>query len=312
MKLEVGKTYTYKNTRKIVKGTQFKGKQSVERKVKYVGSEGDKEVFETDSGSELLVHKSDIDSTISREPIDWFTMNGKHIPIYEGESKEDAYSRAVAQHNEDIKNKQISENQKQAENADGKGMQSNDKIGKDIAKYANDTYGLKWSSSAKKLDSGLQKSLLEQYERVHKEFPEISDIVKSVTVTNGKTDMGLVQGGTKDGTLVISSDFMKYDMNNPWKVGSGLVTDYQHQFFTHELGHAIARAIGANAEFKVFNNANVSSSDLSKISEYANDNNDSEKFAEAVSDYFIHGNKANNASISVVKSARQLLDSKKK
>ncbi|MBP5423827.1 MAG: hypothetical protein J6Y78_15430 [Paludibacteraceae bacterium] len=41
----------------------------------------------------------------------WFTMNGKHVPIFDGESKEDAVKRSVANNNEDIKNKQIAQAQ---------------------------------------------------------------------------------------------------------------------------------------------------------------------------------------------------------
>lgn len=42
-------------------------------------------------------------------------MNGHHIPIYEGESKQDAINRSIAKKNEDIKERQIAENKKQAD-----------------------------------------------------------------------------------------------------------------------------------------------------------------------------------------------------
>lgn len=44
----------------------------------------------------------------------WFTMNGKHIPIFEGESQKDATNRAIAKANEDKKNKDIARNQASA------------------------------------------------------------------------------------------------------------------------------------------------------------------------------------------------------
>ena len=51
-----------------------------------------------------------------KEPKDWITVNGKHVPIYDGESKQDAYNRAVAKQNEETKTKQIKEsNTKQKE-----------------------------------------------------------------------------------------------------------------------------------------------------------------------------------------------------
>ena len=52
-----------------------------------------------------------------REPSGWFTMNGRRIPIFEGESKADAVNRAVAKANADTKNRQIAENNRQSNNA---------------------------------------------------------------------------------------------------------------------------------------------------------------------------------------------------
>ena len=52
---------------------------------------------------------------MAREIVDWFTMNGKHIPIYEGESKQDAVNRSIANSNEDKKSAQISKSTEQAD-----------------------------------------------------------------------------------------------------------------------------------------------------------------------------------------------------
>ena len=52
-----------------------------------------------------------------KEPKAWITVNGQHIPIYDGESRQDAYNRAVAKHNEDVKQKQIDANKKQSDDA---------------------------------------------------------------------------------------------------------------------------------------------------------------------------------------------------
>jgi len=51
-----------------------------------------------------------------RKIVDWFTMNGKHVPIYEGESKQDAVNRSIVNDNEDKKSAQISKNKAQADN----------------------------------------------------------------------------------------------------------------------------------------------------------------------------------------------------
>ena len=55
----------------------------------------------------------------------WFTMNGNHIPIYEGETTRDAMNRAVAKMNEDKKNEQIKKNKEQADKLNGKSEESN-------------------------------------------------------------------------------------------------------------------------------------------------------------------------------------------
>ena len=46
-----------------------------------------------------------------KEPVGWVTVNGKHVPIFEGESKEDAVARSIST-NEDKKNEQIAKNKK--------------------------------------------------------------------------------------------------------------------------------------------------------------------------------------------------------
>lgn len=51
---------------------------------------------------------------MSREIKDWVTVNHKHIPIYEGESKQDVVHRVIAKDNENKKQKDIERNQKEA------------------------------------------------------------------------------------------------------------------------------------------------------------------------------------------------------
>ena len=55
-----------------------------------------------------------------REIKAWITINHKHIPLYEGESKQDAYNRAIAKDNEDKKKADIEQNKKQADKLNGK------------------------------------------------------------------------------------------------------------------------------------------------------------------------------------------------
>ena len=59
-------------------------------------------------------------SNMAREVVDWFTMNGKHIPIFEGESKQDAINRSVADRNEAKKAVDIARNKQVADELNGK------------------------------------------------------------------------------------------------------------------------------------------------------------------------------------------------
>ena len=61
MILVTGQKYLYANTIKVGRQCKKTKKQEV---VTYIGSEDNKEVFQKESGTELLVHKSDIDKFI--------------------------------------------------------------------------------------------------------------------------------------------------------------------------------------------------------------------------------------------------------
>ena len=61
MRLALNQKYLYSNIAKI--GRQCK-RTKKEEIVTYIGSEDDKEIFQKESGTELLVHKSDIDKFI--------------------------------------------------------------------------------------------------------------------------------------------------------------------------------------------------------------------------------------------------------
>ena len=55
-----------------------------------------------------------------REPITWITVNGNHIPVYEGESRQDAFNRYKVEKSDREKREQIALNKAQANNAKGK------------------------------------------------------------------------------------------------------------------------------------------------------------------------------------------------
>ena len=63
MKLIKGNKYTYTNTVRVGRTCKRMTKQQT---VVYIDTEGNKEVFETESGTEILLHKDDIDKLISK------------------------------------------------------------------------------------------------------------------------------------------------------------------------------------------------------------------------------------------------------
>ena len=56
----------------------------------------------------------------TKEVKDWITVNGQHVPIFEGESKNDAVNRAIAKINEDKKESDIKKNKEQADKLNNK------------------------------------------------------------------------------------------------------------------------------------------------------------------------------------------------
>ena len=58
---------------------------------------------------------------------EWITVNGRHILIGAGESREEAINRAIANKNADKKNEQIAKNQEQADKLNGKQSMTMDK-----------------------------------------------------------------------------------------------------------------------------------------------------------------------------------------
>lgn len=61
MELISGQKYLYSNIVKVGRQCKKTKKQEI---VTYIGSEDNKEVFQKESGAELLLHKSDIDKLI--------------------------------------------------------------------------------------------------------------------------------------------------------------------------------------------------------------------------------------------------------
>lgn len=52
---------------------------------------------------------------MSAKVVDWITVNGQHVPLLEGDSKEGAVNRAIAKFNSDKRDSDIQKNKEQAE-----------------------------------------------------------------------------------------------------------------------------------------------------------------------------------------------------
>lgn len=62
MELIQGNKYLYKNTVRVGRTCKRTTKQQV---VVYIGTEGNKQVFETESGTEILLHNDDVKNLIN-------------------------------------------------------------------------------------------------------------------------------------------------------------------------------------------------------------------------------------------------------
>lgn len=101
---------------------------------------------------------------MSKEPIGWITVHGKHVPLFEGESKSDAISRVFdskqsADSEKSEKEKQISENEKEADklNSESSTQSIHKRAVKELndSKYEDGTYDIT-TKKAVSFDDGYQ------------------------------------------------------------------------------------------------------------------------------------------------------------
>ena len=65
---------------------------------------------------------------MAKEVKQWITINGKHVPIYDGESQQDAYNRTVAKDNEDTKERQIAKRTAEIAQLNPNGKEARDEV----------------------------------------------------------------------------------------------------------------------------------------------------------------------------------------
>lgn len=93
---------------------------------------------------------------MAREVSEWITVNGRHVPVFSGESKEDAFNRSVAKDAEDKKQREIAKNKEIADKLNGKSASKNEKDPKTglykSTKEKIDAY------TSKELDDAMEKN----------------------------------------------------------------------------------------------------------------------------------------------------------
>ena len=136
---------------------------------------------------------------MAREVVGWYTWNGRHYPIFEGESKSDAHNRVVAKNNEDTKERQISKSKEQADKLNGKAVIKHEhpsskqtdnakrdeeerkqraKEERDKIKSKDDMAQFMYGESYDKLGEGLKKNVDKGYSEVLAEREKPSEETK--------------------------------------------------------------------------------------------------------------------------------------
>ena len=106
-----------------------------------------------------------------REPKYWITVNGKHVPIYDGESKQDAYNRAIKSEEEKAKSSEkgrmingkfYTEKELKNMTLDQMREMMGGSLGSDKFKSDSNKDVTKYSFSSEKSLSDIEKDWLEQ------------------------------------------------------------------------------------------------------------------------------------------------------
>lgn len=108
-----------------------------------------------------------------REIKDWITVNGKHIPIFDGESKQDAINRSIAKDNEDKKKSDIAKSQAERDKLNGKDTSKKDDKDDDIddsIKKSLDKMGISTDQYKKEYIP-----LVKNYERLRDMYYDMDD-----------------------------------------------------------------------------------------------------------------------------------------
>lgn len=147
-----------------------------------------------------------------KKVIDWFTMNGKHIPIFDGESKGDAVNRSIAKDNEDIKQKQIAKHKEEVDKLSGKRLSGRDKkfesLGTDRDEVKKAIYN-QTGMSPKALEQAVDDLDMEDIIDAVKQYRKSVSKNKTPLQTDKKKLMDALNGKNQAEALSQISEYLK-------------------------------------------------------------------------------------------------------
>lgn len=189
----------------------------------------------------------------------WITINGNHVPIYEDESKADAFNRYIATANESKKQSDIAKNQQEADRLNGKkpsGITINSSL-KEIRNYYKDNYNINVDGSY--FSNGNDVRFLidssKELDTLYSEFPQLKTInpkviskdfandearfrrFKTATALSEKQTTNIYVNSAKFSGSNYSTSKQKY-MDNVEK-GSYPQNTTIANVLVHELGHKL-------------------------------------------------------------------------
>jgi len=163
-----------------------------------------------------------------REVKNWVTINGNHVPIYDGESVQDAFNRSVAMQNESKKERDIAKAKEQAEQLNPT------KVNKDNFKILGTIK-----------DKRFVDDITRVAQDIHNDYPEVKEI--DYIQIEDKSKMGGTLGAMNGlGMLQLRSDlFNDYEFTQEhieglcdkgYLAGNG---DFADSIVAHELAHNV-------------------------------------------------------------------------
>ena len=193
---------------------------------------------------------------MAKEIVDWITINGNHIPIFEGESKQDAYNRAVAKANEDKKTSDIEKHDKVAKELNKNGI-TKDSTPSEIKSHYKSKYNINIDDSY--FEQNNDKRILAETDkllsRLYSELP-LSDMPElQLTASKFSEDKRIknkdafaVSACNYSGMIVVNSDdFESYkgierQFEQKRRDGKSVIGG-PASILIHEVGHQIEHLI---------------------------------------------------------------------